>query len=64
MANDKQEGAIPQAISAAADLAKAVPVYEDAIQPVAKEAGKALGTIGQVVNVALAPLRGMIWGWD
>lgn len=49
-------------INAAANLAKAVPVYEDALQPVMKETGKALGTAGRVVNVALSPIRGLVWG--
>ena len=39
-------------------------VYHDALQPIARETGKALGTIGQVVNVLLDPFRGLIWGWD
>lgn len=38
--------------------------YSDAIQPLAKETGRALGTIGKTVNVALAPLRGFVWGWE
>ena len=38
--------------------------YDDALKPVAGEAGKALGTLGRTVNVALAPLRGLVWSWD
>ncbi|MBL8854811.1 MAG: DUF4393 domain-containing protein [Planctomycetaceae bacterium] len=57
-------GIIRQTIDSATALAKAVPVYDDAIQPFAKEIGKALGTIGKAVNVALAPLSGMVWGYD
>jgi len=38
--------------------------YEDAFKPPAKEIGKALGTIGKGVNVALAPVRGVVWGWE
>ena len=49
-------------INAAANLAKAVPVYEDALQPIMKETGKALGTAGRAVNVALSPIRGLVWG--
>ena len=37
-------------INAVSNLAKAVPIYEDAVQPLAKQTGKALGTIGEVVN--------------
>lgn len=38
--------------------------YDDAFQPVAKEVGKALGTIGKSVNVALSPLAGLVWSYD
>ena len=38
--------------------------YDDALKPVAAETGKALGTIGRTVNMALAPLRGLVWSWD
>jgi hypothetical protein len=49
---------------AAAEILKAVPVYEDALQPVAKEVGKALKTVGGVINIALTPLSAMVYGWD
>jgi len=57
-------GIIKQTIDSATALAKAVPIYEDAVQPLAKETGKALGTIGKAVNVALAPISLMVWGYD
>lgn len=56
------QGKAEGAINALTNLAKAVPVYEDALQPVAKQAGKALGTVGEVVNTALMPVRGFVWG--
>jgi hypothetical protein len=37
--------------------------YDDALQPIATETGKALGTLGQAVNMALSPLRGLVWSW-
>jgi hypothetical protein len=49
-------------INAAANLANAVPVYKDALQPVMQETGKALGTAGRAVNVAISPIRGLVWG--
>lgn len=49
-------------IKAVTGLVKEVPIYQDAIQPIAKEAGKALETIGKVVNSALLPVRGLVWG--
>src|SRR5262249_45643891 len=43
-----------------ADAAKGVlettSFYEDAVQPVAKQVGKALETVGKAVNLALAPV--------
>ena len=49
-------------MNAAANLAKAVPIYDDALQPLMRETGQALSTIGKAVNVALLPVRGMVWG--
>lgn len=49
---------------AAAEIVKAVPVYPDAVQPVAQEIGKSLKTLGGVINVALAPLAAMVYGYE
>jgi len=45
----------------AADVAKdlAKPVYEDLLQPAAREVGE---TLARSVHAALAPLRGLVWG--
>lgn len=51
-------------ISAATDLAKAVPIYQDLIQPAAQEIGKALGTTAKTINIALAPISALVWGYD
>ncbi|EMQ5438601.1 DUF4393 domain-containing protein [Pseudomonas aeruginosa] len=51
-------------INAAVEITKAVPIYQDALQPFAKETGKALGTVGQTINAAFAPLRGIVWGLE
>ncbi|MGH9877432.1 MAG: DUF4393 domain-containing protein [Nitrososphaerales archaeon] len=56
------EGNIEGTVKAVTDLVKAVPIYDDAIQPVAKETGKALQTVGRAVNAALLPVRGLVWG--
>ena len=69
MSESEDEGAITggivkQAIDSATALAKAVPIYEDAVQPLAKETGRALGTVGKAVNVALEPLAGIVWGYE
>jgi hypothetical protein len=62
--NDQVGGIVKQTIDSATALVKAVPIYEDAIQPLAKETGKALGTLGKAVNVALAPISLVVWGYD
>lgn len=50
--------------NAVAAVAKEVPVYQDALQPAAQEVGKALGTVAKLVNVALAPVSALVWGYD
>lgn len=61
--NENFGGIIKQTIDSATALTKAVPIYEDAVQPIAKETGKALGTLGKAVNVALAPISAVVWGY-
>jgi len=58
------EGRVSESLNAAANLVKAVPIYDDAVQPLAKETGKALGTVGRCVNAALMPVRGVVWGFE
>jgi hypothetical protein len=60
MTKDKIEGVA----EAVAGIVKAVPIYQDAVQPAAKEVGKALKTVGGVINVALAPVAAMVFGFN
>ncbi len=39
-------------------------VYKDAVQPAAKELGKGLVVVAKTVNLALEPLKGVLWGYD
>lgn len=55
---------VKETIEAVTGLVKAVPVYEDALQPVAKQLGKSLETVGRAVNVALLPLKGLVWSFE
>jgi len=55
---------VKDVIDAATELCKAVPIYQDAVQGIAKEGGKALTTLGKTINVALAPLSVLIWGYE
>ena len=45
MSEEQSERKVRDTIEAVTGLVKAVPVYEDALQPAAKELGKALGTV-------------------
>ncbi len=42
---------VTSTIKAVAELAKVVPIYQDAIQPAAKQVGKALETVTKAVHV-------------
>lgn len=64
MGDEESGGMVKGTLEAATGLVKAVPIYEDAIQPVAKQVGKSLETVGKLVNVALAPVGLLVWGYD
>lgn len=53
-----------QAISAAAEIVKAIPVYQDIAQPAAKEVGKNLLVVSKTISIALAPLKALVWGYE
>ena len=56
--DDKTKGAL--------DVAKSLvePAYRDAVQPAAREIGKGLETIAKAINLALEPVKGLIWGYE
>jgi hypothetical protein len=60
--SDDSKPVVPATINAVANLVDKVPIYQDLVQPVAIQIGKALGTVGQAVNVALIPVTGIVWG--
>ena len=55
---------IRDVIDAVTGVAKAVPVYQDVVQPAAQEIGTALQTVAKTVHVALAPVSALVWGYD
>ena len=59
-----EENKIRDACDAAAGLLKTVPVYEDVVQPAAKEIGVGLQTVAKTVHIALAPVSALVWGFD
>jgi hypothetical protein len=62
--SEEKDSNVKSTIEAVTGLVNAVPIYQDAVQPAAKQVGKALETVAKVVNIALVPLRGLVWGYD
>ncbi|GIU29754.1 DUF4393 domain-containing protein [Shewanella schlegeliana] len=62
--SESESSNFAEKVNSVANLVKEVPIYQDAIQPIAQETGKALHTVGRVVNVALMPLKGAVWGFE
>jgi hypothetical protein len=58
------ENKIRDAADAIKGIAEAVPVYQDVVQPAAKEIGTALQTVAKTVHVALAPISALVWGYE
>lgn len=55
---------VKSTIDAVTGLVKAVPVYQDVIQPAAKQIGQTLETVSKTVNIALAPIKALVWGYE
>lgn len=59
---------MPNEVKETADAVKAiveaVPIYQDAVQPAAKEIGQALQVVAKTVHVALAPVSALVWGYE
>lgn len=45
-------------------IVEAVPIYQDALQPAAKELGVALQTIAKSIHLVLAPVSALVWGYE
>lgn len=58
------DNTVRDVVDAVTGIAKAVPVYQDVLQPAAQELGKALQTVAKIVHVALAPVSSLVWGYD
>lgn len=57
-----EENNVRDVVDAVAGFAKAVPVYQDIVQPAAQELGKALQTVAKTVHIALAPVSALVPG--
>lgn len=56
----------PIVVKGVVEAAKSLiaPAYTDAVQPAAKEIGRALETVAKCVNIALVPLAALVWGYE
>ncbi|GAB3881484.1 DUF4393 domain-containing protein [Spirosoma agri] len=57
-------GIVKGTIEAATGLVQAVPIYNDLAQPALQEVGKGLGNAAKIIHVALAPITGIVWGYE
>ena len=55
---------VKSTIDAVTGLVTAIPIYNDAIQPAAKEIGKSLATVTKTINIALLPISALVWGYE
>jgi len=62
MSKDETSNMKAEVVKGAVELAGRA--YEDALQGPAREIGRSLTAVGKTLNVALAPLRGLVWGWE
>ena len=61
---DSKESNVKTTVELVSAIIKEVPVYNDALQPAAKQIGKSLETITKTVNIALAPIKALVWGYE
>lgn len=55
---------IVDAAHAVKGVFEAVPIYQDAMQPAAKQIGKGLETVAKTLLIALAPFKVLVWGYE
>lgn len=55
---------IRDAADAIKGVVEAVPIYQDLVQPAAREVGTALKTAAKTLHILLAPVSGLVWGYD
>ena len=58
------ENNLQSTTNAVKGMLEAVPIYQDVLQPAAKEVGLALQTVAKTVHVLLAPVSGLVWGYN
>ena len=58
------ENKIRDAADALKGVVEAIPIYQDVVQPAAKEVGTALQTVAKTIHIVLAPVSGLVWGYE
>jgi hypothetical protein len=58
------ENKVAEIVTAVEGVVKAIPIYQDLLQPSMQELGKSLQLVAKSVHVALAPLATLVWGYD
>lgn len=58
-----EENKIRDAADAIKGVVEAVPVYQDVLQPAAREFGIALQTLAKTIHIVLAPISVLVWGY-
>ncbi|AIN74099.1 DUF4393 domain-containing protein [Flavobacterium psychrophilum] len=61
---EEKDTNIKATIDAVTGLVTAIPVYQDTLQPAAKQIGQSLETVTKTVNIALAPIKALVWGYE
>ncbi|MFJ3447417.1 DUF4393 domain-containing protein [Pseudomonas sichuanensis] len=59
-----EDNKVKETVEAVTGLVQAIPIYQDLAQPAVKQVGKALETIGKAINLALAPVGALVWGYE
>lgn len=59
-----EDNKVKETVEAVTGLVQAIPIYQDLAQPAVKQVGKALETVGKAINVALAPVGALVWGYE
>lgn len=58
------ENNLQSTVNAVKGVLDSVPVYQDVVQPAAKEVGQALQTVAKTIHILLAPVSGLVWGYE
>lgn len=64
MDENQKDTNVKATIDAVTGLVNAVPIYQDTLQPAAKQIGNSLETVTKTVNIALAPIKALVWGYE